>query len=298
MARTNVVKCVDEKTKQKIREKFEKKDFQTKTKLAEKFGISLRTLNRVLNENTEKERISWNYVITKNEVSLFRNEDSRVVKRGSPLFSIVHKLLLNSDFNDEVLEQAWDMCCVKKQIEVFSLGNISVDYENNKIMYGNFEIKNSVTKRIIQKLEEGESSSSSGIQSIVKFLDKVMDNPDKNIIEQLYPFLEHNDIEINKDGDIIAWRGVSYDYKDKYTGTMDNSVGCVVKMPRHLVDSNPERTCSQGLHCAAYEYARGWGDRLMKVLVNPRDVCSVPKDYNGQKMRCCEFKVLQEEKLL
>lgn len=298
MSRTNIVKCVDEPTKDKIRETFEKKDFKTKTKLAEKYGISLRTLNRILKEGEggKEETVYWNYVITKNEVNLFRNEDSRIIKRGTPMFGNIKNFLVGSDLSDNVLEQAWDMCCLKKQIETFSLGNITVDYENNEIKYGNFVIKNSVTKRIIQKLEEGQDSQSDGIQSIVKFLDKVMDNPDKEIIEQLYPFLEHNDIEINEDGDIIAWRGVSYDYKDRYTGTMDNSVGTTVKMPRHLVDTNPKVTCSQGLHCAAYEYARSWGDRIMKVLVHPKDVCSVPVDYEGQKMRCCEFKVLSEEK--
>jgi len=38
---------------------------------------------------------------------------------------------------------------------------------------------------------------------------------------------------------------------DNYTGTMDNSVGQIVSMPRQAVDNNRNQTCSNGLKCVA-----------------------------------------------
>jgi hypothetical protein len=74
---------------------------------------------------------------------------------------------------------------------------------------------------------------------------------------------------------------------------MDNSVGRVVTMKREDCDSNPNVTCSRGLHCAAYSFARnGGGDVVVDVKVNPKDVVAIPIDYDGQKMRVCEFKVV------
>lgn len=291
MARTNVVRCVDENVKSEIKKSFDKKDFKTKTKLAEKYGISLRTLNRILKEkeNGNEAPVSWDYTVTKDQVTIFKEEEVRSVNKGMFNFKEIKNTLVLNNFNSESLDAAWNMCCVKKQIEIFSEGNITVDYNNGNIKYGQFAIKHSLVDRILNLLEKGKDCL-----PIVRFLDKLMDNPDKSIIDQLYPFLKHNDIEINEEGNIVAWRGVTWNFKDKYTGLMDNSVGNTVKIPRHLVDTNPEETCSSGLHCAARRYAESWGDRLVKVLVEPKNVCSVPVDYDGQKMRVCEFKVLEE----
>jgi hypothetical protein len=41
------------------------------------------------------------------------------------------------------------------------------------------------------------------------------------------------------------------------------------------------------------EYAKGYsGDILVEVIISPKDVVSVPIDYNNQKMRVCRYKVL------
>ncbi len=87
---------------------------------------------------------------------------------------------------------------------------------------------------------------------------------------------------------------------DKRTGTINNSVGSFVMMNRADVDSNPNQTCSTGLHVASYDYARSvYGafgvensDILIEVKVNPRDVVAIPTDYNTQKMRVCQYEVV------
>ena len=65
-------------------------------------------------------------------------------------------------------------------------------------------------------------------------------------------------------------------------------------MERGQVDADRERTCSFGLHVAAFSYASNFtGGILLEVEVNPRDVVAVPPDYNQQKMRVCRYRVLR-----
>jgi hypothetical protein len=66
-------------------------------------------------------------------------------------------------------------------------------------------------------------------------------------------------------------------------------------MDRGKVDADRERTCSAGLHVAAWNYAESFyfNGHLLEVEVNPRDVVAVPTDYNNEKMRTCEYKVVR-----
>lgn len=127
---------------------------------------------------------------------------------------------------------------------------------------------------------------------LINFAKKLMSNPSFNSRQMLYKFLEHNGHPITKDGNFIAYKKVRTDFKDCHTGTMDNSIGTVVEMPREEVDDNPNNTCSSGLHVAAYKYASEFSKgHLVEVEINPEDVVAVPNDYNGEKMRVCRYEV-------
>lgn len=128
--------------------------------------------------------------------------------------------------------------------------------------------------------------------SLLLFWENLKLNPSFNARQMLFKFLEHNGHPMTEDGCFIAYRGVSEDFKDKHTGKFDNSVGATLEMPREAVDDNPNNTCSTGLHVACYEYAKGFGEKLVEVKVNPKDVVAVPTDYNGTKMRVCKFEVV------
>lgn len=129
-------------------------------------------------------------------------------------------------------------------------------------------------------------------EPLVKFAEKLMHNPSFNSRQMLYKFLEHNGHPITKDGNFIAYKKVKENFTDCHTGKIDNSIGEVVEMDRNDVDDNPNNTCSHGLHVAAYNYAKGFSrGHLMLVEVDPKDVVSVPVDYDGEKMRVCKYTV-------
>lgn len=133
-------------------------------------------------------------------------------------------------------------------------------------------------------------------KSLVLFWQNALKNPLERARTDLYAFLEHNGIPITQDGCFVAYRSVvrhqDGNLYDAHTGKFRNNVGDIVTMPRDQVDSNPDQTCSRGLHVAAFEYAKGFSQVLLEVKVNPADVCAIPTDYNGQKMRVCKFEVV------
>lgn len=181
---------------------------------------------------------------------------------------------------------------VKNNAVKFNDSSISV---NNGVMSINErELPVDLGKRIITYAEQGLP-----YDSLVKFWSKLLQNPSRRAVEGLFRFLDAGHFPITEDGDFIGYRSVTEDFKDHHTKTWDNSVGSVVEMPRNMVDEDPNASCSHGLHCAAWDYAKGFGgsnSRLVAVKVDPKDVVSVPKDYNNMKMRVCKFVVVAESK--
>lgn len=163
------------------------------------------------------------------------------------------------------------------------------------VYIGTEALPDTLSDRIIRFAKEGLPFA-----PLLKFWENVKQNPNPRAKTDLYKFLEHNGHPITSDGCFIAYRAVRNDFKDKYTGTIDNSVGKVVTMDRSLVNPDPNQTCSHGLHVASYDYARNHygqfgiqnSDILLEVKVDPKFVVSVPVDYNMQKMRVCEYIVM------
>jgi hypothetical protein len=137
-------------------------------------------------------------------------------------------------------------------------------------------------------------------QYLVNFLTRLQKNPSKNSVDQLFKFLQHRNIAIGPDGRFWAYKSVRSDYRDKYSGKFDNSIGSVCKVPRNQVDDNPDHHCSQGFHVGSLDYAGpgGWynssDDNVMIVAVDPADAVSVPGDHSFQKLRVCKYEVIGE----
>lgn len=158
--------------------------------------------------------------------------------------------------------------------------------------------KNFVPIDILKKLKELEKIDGDSMLSVLKFWYKLDENPSTNSRKQLYRFLIANNIPITTEGDIVMEKGVSRNQDgvlvDQHTGKIDNSIGRIVSMPRKDVNDNPNETCSRGLHAAPSDYVRQWysQDIIVKILVNPIDIVSVPTDYDSRKVRMCRYQVI------
>ena len=168
--------------------------------------------------------------------------------------------------------------------------NIAI--QNGVVTFKGQSIDNSLTTRMLSMLDEGFD-----LVPMAKFLENLMTNPSYRAVTELYSFLEKGQMPITPDGHFMAYKAVREDYKDIHSGTMDNSIGRVVEMPRNGVDEDKNRTCSAGLHFCSFEYLPHFahtGGHVVLVKINPRDVVAIPADYNDTKGRTCRYEVTGE----
>src|SRR5574343_427918 len=71
---------------------------------------------------------------------------------------------------------------------------------NGEVFVGDRKVYNSVTKRLIKMLQQGFD-----IQPLSNFLKRLLKNPSRTAIEELYPFMEKADVTIDEEGFIIAY---------------------------------------------------------------------------------------------
>lgn len=133
-------------------------------------------------------------------------------------------------------------------------------------------------------------------EPLVNFIRNLLDNESEDSKDQIYRFLEANNLPITPDGCMLFYKRVRNDYTDCYTGKNDNHVGCTVKMDRKNVVADPRQTCSQGLHVCSLGYLKSFqrGCKIVICKVNPANVVSVPTDYRNTKVRVCEYTVVGE----
>lgn len=223
--------------------------------------------------------------------------------KGADFISITHNgvpttIFLNDarfvKVNEIIKNQKWDELDIAlntaKAIAKYSAGKVQVF--DGIITYNGKEVHNSVVTRILEFIKEGFP-----FEPLVNFLDKLMENPNENSRNQLYNYLEKYKLPLTDSGNFLAAKTVRKDtFLDKYTGTIEHSVGNVIKMDRKLCDENENNGCAQSLHCGNYSYVISYGspdDEAILVEVNPKDVVACPKDCDWQKLRVCEYKVVK-----
>jgi hypothetical protein len=214
-------------------------------------------------------------------------------------------------------ETVQDIIEPKKAVINFGQGNIEI--EGDKIFWKGREMHNALTKRMVAMIQEDFP-----VEPLVAFMENLMENPSKRAVNELYGFLEKNTLPITSDGCFLAYKKVRQDYLDCHSGTVLNkpaaymtdedtaalaeAVGknsevtvaveegvTVVSMERNLVDDDQNRTCSTGLHFCSQDYLRSFGgERIVILKINPRDVVSIPNDYNDSKGRCARYEIVDE----
>jgi hypothetical protein len=214
-------------------------------------------------------------------------------------------------------ETVQDIIEPKQVVLNFGQGNVSI--EGDKIFWKNREMHNALTKRMVAMIQEDFP-----VEPLIAFMENLMENPSKRAVNELYGFLEKNTLPITSDGCFLAYKKVRQDYFDVHSGTVLNkpsaymtdedtaalaeAVGknnevtvavedgvTVVSMERNLVDDDQNRTCSTGLHFCSQDYLRSFGgERIVILKINPRDVVSIPNDYNDSKGRCARYEIVDE----
>lgn len=160
-----------------------------------------------------------------------------------------------------------------------------------KINDEHFPLPDSLSKEILDVYK-----SQGNLEPLMKFVKKLSLNPRKEVVDELWGFISSCGLALTESGNFLAYKNVSNTFKDIYTGTMDNSPGTFLQMPRWKVEHDPNRTCAAGLHFAAWGYLQyyAYGQKTVILSISPADVVSIPTDYNNMKGRASAYKVLRE----
>lgn len=245
---------------------------------------------------------------------------THTITTSHPNYTTIIEAVKVNDF-----EKVLTLIDIPAAIEKFSQGTITVT--NDTVMWRNQVLHNALTTRILDMFRQGFT-----IEPMVNFLERLMRNPSKRAVDELYLFLEKCSLPITPDGCFLAYKNVRDDYFDIYSGTVLNkpfgkltdeelqlalgdgipaSDGAPIKtvavvqysepsvtkvvMERSFVDDNRDRTCSQGLHFCSLDYLKSYsGAHTLIVKIDPADVVSIPSDYNDTKGRTCAYTIVGE----
>lgn len=225
------------------------------------------------------------YILGSDSISVFLEGKMYPVNKTSKTYNLVLKAVKSGD-----VEALHDALSMKTVMEKKLQGVTSVTIQGGEVLFEGRPITGLIKTRIFDMLAIGLD-----IKPISLFLENLMLNPSKRAVDELFGFMEACSLPITEDGCFLAYKRVRGDYKDVYSGTMDNSVGKVLSMPRNSVDEDKDRTCSAGLHFCSYDYLKHFsGERIVVLKINPRDVVAIPSDYNNAKGRTCRYEVIDE----
>jgi hypothetical protein len=245
------------------------------------------TEKHIFQKPNRRFRMTIPYNITAKNVSLVLDGKPHIVPRNNGTFDKIVEAIKIAD-----LEALRNLIAPKQNIATFSEGRIA--YNGRDLTFNGDPIHNAIKERLHWLWSNGLD-----LAPLLRFLDNLMDNPSFRAVNETYGFLDACDLPITDDGCFLAYKMIRSDYSDIYTGTMDNSVGQTLRVPRNMVDEDSNQTCSYGLHVCSQGYLGCYGraggnDRIVIVKVNPADVVAVPSDYNNAKMRVCAYEVVGE----
>jgi hypothetical protein len=193
------------------------------------------------------------------------------------------------------IESLKELCDLKKFVAIASEGNVLI--ADDEVRFNNIKVNDYLAERIIYHYKNDFP-----IKPICNFTQRLMENPNEELREDLFKWMENGNMPICSNGNFIAYKAVRPDFTPVHKGPygQDQSVGKTVTMPREKCDSDRNSTCSAGLHFCSWEYIPIFTDgyfnsnqiKIIILEIDPKDVVAIPVDYNLSKGRCCKFKVI------
>jgi hypothetical protein len=239
--------------------------------------------------------INYNYIVTDNSIAIFAGAKPFVARKEHPSYQKIKNLVKAQKF-----EEATKLFDIGNSISNQSNGKITI--KNNNIYWNEKPLHNYVASRILALLKEGFDT-----KPVINFLEDLYNNnplvkQDNNhyLVNDLFKFLEANDLPWCPDGSFLAWKRVRKDGFDIHSGTIQYKVGEIIEESFDRVDKNRDNHCSVGLHfaSAAYYKRSNFGEntdyKTLLVKIMPSWVCSIPSDYGNSKGRAYKMFVYAE----
>ena len=236
-----------------------------------------------------------NYIINNNGIVLFLDNKPHKFEKGTTQYAkIVEKFDLPEDEQEAAIRKVIEGVSPNAEKNGFKISPEEVVYQGEKL-------PEALAAKVRSLHSEGLP-----LNLFEKFWQNIQSNPSASSVRELYDFLSYKELPITEDGCFLAYKGLENDFwsisgnKDTKVvkgkvdgrGRIFNGVGETIEVVRRDVDDNREHHCSFGLHVGSLNYARDFArGAVVVVKVNPKDVVSVPSDYNCQKCRVSAYTV-------
>ncbi len=227
------------------------------------------------------------FILTNNQLSIIIHNKPHIINNTHINYSAILDEL-KGEQDPDVLLQLIDIPTTL--VDWFGTNALHIDLINETISFNGVEIHSVLVDRIIEMYKDGFN-----VKPMIAFLENLYQNPSTRAINELYGFLEYGKLPITEDGHFLAYKRVNDDYTSVHDSKTKNNIGLTVSMPRDKVNADSSQTCSSGLHLCSHEYINNYsGSRILILKVNPRDVVSIPIDYNDTKARACQYEIIGE----
>lgn len=226
---------------------------------------------------------AYPHTITSESITVIVNGDPIVVQKGAANFEAL-RLAVQGKQWDEIL----GLLTVSKTVEGWAVGNFKVT--DGQVFYKNEGLPTELNARIVKMVTAGNDPA-----SLLKFWVQLQLNPSYRSVRQLYPFMAHEGIALDEDGNILAYKAINQNWTDVFSGKISNKPGAVVEMPRNKISDDPKEACHEGLHVGALNYAKDFGGSERRIIIcriDPKDVVCIPYDASCMKMRVCKYEVI------
>ena len=175
-------------------------------------------------------------IITDNSIVIILEGQSLTMEKTHANWNAVMAAIAAEDWN--ALPTLFDLAAA---VEDYAEGNVEV--KDGAIYHRDEIVHNVVVDKVLDFMRDGLP-----FKPLLRFLDKLMENPSRRAVSELYTFLEHKNMPLTPDGNFIAYKGVKNDFTDHYSGKFDNSVGKTLEMTRNKVCDDANIGCSYGFH--------------------------------------------------
>lgn len=188
------------------------------------------------------------------------------------------------------IDEIRNLADVASYLVTMSFGRLEVD-DCERLRLDGKVVDFGVTSHFLRVLRDGYD-----IQPVVRFIERVAENPEEDLANDLFAFLQAGNLPFTEDGCFLAFKRVRDDYFDFHSGTVHYPVGGTVSIPRE--DCAKHRTaCGKGLHVCYFDYLpsfHGGAGRILICKVAPEDVTDIPTGGSQHKLKCCRMEVLGE----
>jgi hypothetical protein len=238
------------------------------------------------------------YILNSTGFVFFHRGKPVKIEKNSAQYARIHKVF---DLPESQQEQAVEDI-LNENFDSFNKDGFVIN--GDSVSYKGETLPSVLADKIRSIVKEGLP-----VKLFVKFWENLQNNPSASSVRELYDFLAYKELPITEDGCFLAYKGLQGDYwsisgnlntkvvkgiVDK-SGRIFNGVGERIEVRRFDVDDNRHQHCSFGLHVGSLNYASDFSQgKVVVVKVNPKDVVSVPTDYNCQKCRVSAYQVVED----